>query len=160
MKNNSDFNRRRPGSSKQSSRMYTPPRKPIQKDEILGKKPFDKFPGLYQLSKGTNILEPKSIPKNKGSFVVIEKGPCPKSMEQNIICDDLEYFGEVGYKVWVPYYKFYIGQFVSFWTKHVEYVFQIFPSDDSRLGEFRLMDKRAVVRQPGSEFRTSRTKSI
>ena len=160
MRNNSDFSRGKRRGVNSQKKIFEPIKKPIQKDEILGVKPLWTIPGLYTLNKKTNALEPKVIPQGKCSLVVVEKGPCPKEQEQNVICDDVEYFEDMQYKVWVPYYKFYVGQFVSFWTKQTVYTFQIVPNDDKRFGEFRLIEKRAVVRQPGKDTRTSKTKGI
>lgn len=162
MRNNSGYNRGRKFQPKvvEKPKTFEPKNKPPQLDEILGKKPIEDIAGLYLINPKTNTLEPKFVPKNRGNLVLVEKGLCPKGQENNVICDHLEFFDTFEYKVWVPYFKFYIGQFVTFWTKQTEYVFQIFPNDDSRLGEFKLIEKRAVVRQPGQEYRTSKSKSV
>ena len=133
---------------------------PVQLDELLGRKPFTEVVGLYQIDRKRGRLKPQKVPSPKGDMVVVEKGSCPKKYDQNIICDYPEYIAEREFNTWVPRYVFYVGQFVSFWTKQSEYLFQIFPTEDPRFGEFRLVDKKAVVRQPGSDFRTAKTKSV
>lgn len=133
---------------------------PIQLDELLGRPSHAEILGLYQIDLKNGRLLPNKVPKRSGDMVVVEPGTCPKECENNIICDDVYYVGEREFKTWIPLFKFYVGQFVTFWTKQSEYIFQIHPAEDSRYGLFVLHKKSAVVRQPGKDSRTARTKSV
>ncbi len=136
-------------------------RKPqVHIDVLLGRRSIKDIVGLYQLEKKQGYLIPQRVPSSKGDCVIIEKGACPSGSEQHIICDHVEFIAEKEINTWVPVHKFYLGQFVSFWTKQSEFLFQIYPTDNPKFGEFRLISKKAVVRQPGKDSRTSKTKSI
>ncbi len=135
-------------------------KRPPQIDEILGRKKDVEILGVYSVHPKSNRLRPTSIPTNRGKRVIVEDGACPKEFETNIICDDLRYIGDSEYKTWVPRFKFFVGQIVSFWTKDVQYDFQIYPTDDPRYGEFVLVNRSAVSSSPGERARVRKTSSI
>src|SRR3989339_1390101 len=101
MRDDSAFNRRKRKELVETFPRVEPKFRPIQKDEILGLKPLDQIPGLYRINEKTNTFEPKAVPKRKGNLVVVKGKKCPKQMEQNVICDDVDYFDNLEFKVWV-----------------------------------------------------------
>ena len=150
MRKSSDFNRDK------IKVKYEPHHKPIQKNEIIGK--VDHTVGAYQQKENTNDLSPKAMPKN-GDLVVVEGLSCPVGLENNAIyVRDLPDVRE--YDVWMPTYKFYVGQIVSFWKNGFQYDFQIQMSDypEEKLGKFVLVNITRTEPQPGVGYRTSKSK--
>ena len=132
------------------------PKKPIQLKEILGK--ADHAIGAYKIKDITFDLSPRALPKT-GDLVIIEAGSCPKGMENNAVyIRDIPESRE--YDVWMPTYRFFIGQIVSFWKGGYQYDFQIQYSDfeDENLGKFVLVNKVVTIKQPGVGYRTAKSK--
>lgn len=134
-------------------------KKPIQKEEILGKPPVPS--GIYQISESTNILTPKSLPKN-GDLVLVEEGVCPRNMETNIVyVKDLSDKAFI-YDAWIPSYKFFLLQVVIFWKNDTQYEYQIQHSDNAnpKICKFVLMSKKGTTQQPGGSYRVPQKTKI